>query len=292
MTQASQPDGSPTSSTETLCRRCVRETLHKETDGRFVCGTCGNPSTLPDGIGSIKGSTRGSNPEEGVNEGPITSSASRGTLTSFARNLDAAGHTLEVAQDVARLAGLPDEPGNPGDLGLTGATLNLSIWHEPDGTRWLFKVHDGWPTHPARQSLLPAEVFALVRRRECKLFRKRSPLLARLRNLLLIETGAMPAPEVPLATLPDDGTPDEWVTWNLIGRWCQARALTEPPGEPFAFSAPTMGWIFGVDEAVLRRGKHALEQRGLLVRTGTAPGIYGRATIVWHASTPEERPSS
>ena len=296
--------------TETLCTRCVRETFHEEREGRIVCGACGHPSTLPVRIGSTKGSSIGSNAEEVINEGftssassgASTSSAEKRALTSFASSgastssakgvADAEGHTLAVAKAVARLAGLPDEPGTPGDLALMDATLGLSIWREPDGSRWLFRVHDGWPTHPARESLLSAEVFALVRRRECKLFGARSPLLARMRNLMLIETEAMSAPEVLLATLPDDTTPDERVTWDAIGRLLQVRALTETTGEPFAFSSPTMAWVLGVDESVLRRGKHALEQRGLLVRVGTAPGSFGRPTILWHAATPDERPSS
>lgn len=220
-----------------------------------------------------------------------TAFASRESITAFADAptafadrswLDQFDQRLDVAVAVAKRAGLPVTPGRSGLLRLTDAVLDLSIWQEPGGGRWVFRVNAGWPTIPARESLIVAELYTLLLRSECKLFPPRSPLLARVRCMMLIDLGFVEAPDPGLAPLPADASADETATWQAVERLLAARRLSDPEEELFPFSA-TVSRLLGVDEKVVRRGKEALERRGYLVRAGSTPSGYPHPTVLWRA---------
>src|SRR5262249_32275923 len=149
-----------------------------------------------------------------------------------------------------------------------GCELSVRWRRETSKGRWVLAVDSGWPARPSRRALALGEVFVIWKTGQVR--GGRGPELARWKLAMLVNLGFLQRSPLRLRQLPE-GTPLPAVaTWDAVHELLSERRLTEPPGTPFAFSAPWAAARFGLAEKDVRAGKRLLENLGFLVRAGEA----------------------
>jgi hypothetical protein len=166
--------------------------------------------------------------------------------------------------------------------------LTVSLWLDRR-VLYILRVHDGWPSAPARKALALAEVFATAVTGELR-NRYSGPELARWKARALVESGLVDRPLVDLKPLPPDAPTAVATTWSVIESLLVARrVLGEERASPVPLVTPFLlrwsrGIVDDVTDATLRAGKRWLEDRRPLERAGTAPGRFGRPTQLWRVA--------
>lgn len=143
-----------------------------------------------------------------------------------------------------------------------------------------------------RRTLALHEVFAA--HRTGRFDTCRGPHARRWKLRALVELGFCEPVTVELPELID--APDTVTrVWNAIAALLSIRWIEEPPGSPCPLSSPWVAAWTGIREGEIRTAKRWLERHGHITRAGTAPGRFGKDTILWEVVRHRDenpRPSS
>lgn len=241
-------------------------------------------STYP----SIGGSDIGGNVSEG---GTTTYGSELGTSTYGEHDLAAWDRSPKLAEWLADRLGISGTTGGEVSVWEVGEhKLRVSLWLGPDHRHVLW-IHSGLPTSyrspldTARRTLALHEAYAAHVRGKFAALGK--PEARRWKLRLLVGAGLVePADVGDLVMLPQDAPASAGETWCVLRHVLSIRRLEEPKEEPFAFSAPWVAEWSGLAESTVCSGKRWLEERGYLVRAGTARGQFGKPTQLWHVRSP------
>jgi hypothetical protein len=182
----------------------------------------------------------------------------------------------DLARSLVRRLGIDFETTSIWAIG--GRELSVKLWRDLRGL-YVLRVFEGWP---GREGLALAEAYAIATTGVLR--SPRAAEMARWKLRMLVEFGFLNAARVELAPLPPNASPSEITTWRIVHELLSVRRLTEPPGEPFTFSAPWVASAYGVELNVLRAGKLGLAKRGHLRKVGSVPSRGGgRPTDLWQA---------
>jgi hypothetical protein len=163
------------------------------------------------------------------------------------------------------------------DWRIGGQDVSVSLERRDADLRCFFAVHGG----STRRTLALHEVYGATIMGEIRTLR--GPEARRWKLRALVELGFKEAAPVDLIDL--HGAPPCAVeVWSAIARLLAIRWLEEQPGSPFVLSAPWFSRWTGLPEATIRTGKTWLERHGHIERTGTCPGSFGKAAILWRLS--------
>lgn len=192
----------------------------------------------------------------------------------------------EFGKFVCEQAGLDPIVGKRQVWNVAGHELTVDLGLDRDRYIYVLYVRSGWPGRPARRSLCLAEVYAISKTGTIRKFR--SPELARVKALALLESELVPAPGVKLAALPSDAPEAARLTWQAVHEVLVVRAVTgDDASDPFPFVAPWVTSLNGTTERIIRSGKLWLERHAYMTHVGNAPSKFGRPTKLWAARLDE-----
>lgn len=298
---------------EILCSTCLRETYHLQRRGRWYCLTCGranDPSQLalfrPTGEERHArlldtGGNRGGSQTLGANTASTSAShwsttASRPSDTTALGHLQAAeleAHDRDpgLARFIYSRAGLRLENNIVQTWRVADQRLQVVVWPD-ESRRYVLRIKSGWPAaikrHRSQQpptGLALAEVYASTTTNELHL--PRGPELARWKRRALVDAGIISPHPVHLALLPPTAPSNAQETWDAIRGLLQIRFLVDPEDEPVPLSSPFLASWSGLPQSRIERGKHWLEQHGLITRAGNALFGWPAPCLLWRVTTAE-----